>query len=151
MRRLRTLQISSLIIVSVLLLSTGSSFAQSTVPQNRLIGIYAQIVVRDLTGNLLAYLETDRVNVANPDVFNNLVDQHIDLFKRNVINVAGQDVEILQINKSRVHQLPTVVSLELITLNQTNGRSLVIADHDGYPVVPGDNVTIYWTITRYTS
>ena len=151
MRGIRALQISALVIASVLLLSTGSSFAQNTVPQNRLIGIYAQIVVHDLAGNLVAYLETDRVKVAFPDEFNKLVDQHIGMFKRNVISVAGQDIEILQINKSRIHQLPTVVSLELITLNETNGKSLVVADHDGYPVVPGDNVTIYWTITRYTS
>ncbi len=149
---MRVMPVLALLIASILFLSNGSSFAQSVIPQEKLIGIYAQIVVHDSFGNLLAYLETERVKVVNPSEFNKLIDENIGLFKRSVINLGGQDVEILQLNKSRVHTYPTVISLELISLNESNGqKTLVVADHDGYPVVPGDNVTLYWTIIRYTS
>jgi hypothetical protein len=149
---MRATPILALAILFILLFSNGSSFAQNAVPQERLIGIYAQIVVHDSLGNLIAYLETERVKVANPGEFNKLIDENIGLFKRSVINLGGQDIEILQLNRSRVHESPTVISLELISLNESNGqKTLVVANHDGYPVIPGDNVTLYWTIVRYAS
>jgi hypothetical protein len=143
----------ALVIGSVLVLATGNSFAQTAGPsQQAVLGIYAQIIVHDSSGNLVAYLETPRVTIYHPDILNSQLNANIGMFQRNMINVGGQNLEILQVNQTITHQAPTIVSLNLISANTTNGEvALAAADHDGYPVVPGDKVTTYWTIIRSAS
>jgi len=152
----------ALAIGSLLVLSTGISFAQTigpqpqtagppqtAVPQQQIIGIYAQIEVQDSSGNLISYLETPRATVIDPSRFNQLIDQNMNLFKSTMINVGGQNIEILKVNDTVVHHSPTIVSQNLISVTTPQGtETLVTADHDGYPVVPGDKVTTYWTIIR---
>lgn len=158
----------ALAIGSLLVLSTGISFAQTVGPQQQtvgpqpqtavpqqtavqqqIIGIYAQIEVQDSSGNLVSYLETPRATVINPSRFNQLIDQNMNLFKSTMINVGGQNVEILKVNDTIVHHSPTIVSQNLISVTTPQGtETLVTADHDGYPVVTGDKVTTYWTIIR---
>lgn len=142
-----------LLIGSVLTLSTGNSFAQTVGPsQQSVLGIYAQIEVQDSSGNLVAYIETPRVTIYHPDQLNGLINSNMGMFNRNVINVGGQNLEILQVNNTLVHPSSTIVSLNLISVNTPNGQeTLAVADHDGYPVVPGDKVTTYWTIIRSAS
>lgn len=149
-----------LVTCSALALSTGSSFAQTVGPQQQttstsqqsLLGIYAQIKVQDSSGNLVAYIETPRVTIYHPDQLNSLIDSNIGMFNRNVVNAGGQDMEILQVNQTTTHQSFTIVSLNLISANTPNGQvTLAAADHDGYPVAPGDQVTTYWTIIRSAS
>jgi len=155
----------ALAIGSLLVLSTGISFAQTigpqpqtagppqtAVPQQQIIGIYAQIEVQDSSGNLISYLETPRATVIDPSRFNQLIDQNMNLFKSTMINVGGQNIEILKVNDTVVHHSPTIVSQNLISVTTPQGtETLVTADHDGYPVVPGDKVTTYWTIIRTAS
>lgn len=145
----------ALAIGSFLVLSTGISFAQTvgpqqqTVPSQQIVGIYAQIEVQDSSGNLISYLETPRVTVIDPARFNQLIDQNMNLFKSTIINVGGQNIEILKVNDTVVHPSPTIVSQNLISVHTSQGtETLVTADHDGYPVVTGDKVTTYWTIIR---
>ena len=141
-----------LVICSVLALSTGNSFAQTVGPQQTVLGVYAQVAVYDSSGNLVSYIETDRVKVVDPQEFNQLINSNINLFQKSLISIGGQNLEILKVNDSTVHDSPTIVSINLITLNTANGKqNLVIADHDGYPVVTGDKVTTYWTIIRTAS
>jgi hypothetical protein len=142
-----------LMIGSILVLATGNSFAQTAGPsQQAVLGIYAQIIVHDSSGNLVAYLETPRVTIYHPDQLNDQINSNIGMFQRNMINVGGQNLEILQVNNTVVHQTPTIVSLNLISTKTSYGNeTLAAADHDGYPVVPGDKVTTYWTIIRSVS
>lgn len=151
----------------LLVLSTGVSFAQTVRPlqqtvgpqpqatgssQQSLLGIYAQIKVQDSSGNLVAYIETPRVTIYHPDQLNSLIDSNMGMFNRNVVNAGGQDLEILQVNQTTTHQSFTIVSLNLISASTPNGQvTLAAADHDGYPVAPGDKVTTYWTIIRSAS
>ena len=161
----------ALAIGSLLVLSTGSSFAQTVGPSQQtvgpqpqtagpqqtaisqqIVGVYAQVEVHDSSGNLVSYLETSRVTVIDPARFNQLIDQNMNLFKSTIINVGGQNIEILKVNDTVVHHSPTIVSQNLISVNTSNGGEvLVTANHDGYPVVTGDKVTTYWTIIRTAS
>ncbi|MGI0088437.1 MAG: hypothetical protein ACREBI_10860 [Nitrosotalea sp.] len=141
-----------LAVSSVLLLSTGVSFAQSPAAPSPILGVYAQIVVHDSTGNLVSYLETDRVKIVDPETFSQLINSNINLFQRSLTSVGGHEIEILKVNDSIVHASPTIVSLNLVSETTPNGKqNFVFADHDGYPVVPGDRVTTYWTIIRQAS
>ncbi|MDE1868031.1 MAG: hypothetical protein KGI08_10035 [Thaumarchaeota archaeon] len=155
---MRALLFVLLVIGSILALSAGNSFAQNPVAQNNIpttsttLGVYAQLVIRDSSGHLVSYIETSRVVVHNATKFNQMIDNNIDRFKRTVINSGGRDFEVFQLNASIVHQSPTIVSQNLIDMTTIAGRELLAAaDHDGYPVVAGDNVTTYWTIIRSLS
>ena len=130
--------------------SAGIAFAQTAGPTpQQLLGIYAQIEIEDSSGNLVSYLETSNVKVLYPDEINQIINENIGQFKKTVINAGGQDVEILQVNDTLVHKSPTIVSLNLISLNTSKGPiTLVIANHDGFPVAPGDKMITYWTIVR---
>jgi hypothetical protein len=143
----------ALVIGSILILATGNSFAQTTdSSQQSVLGIYAQIIVHDSSGNLVAYIEIPRVIIYHPDQLNSQINSNMGMFDRNIINVGGQNLEILQVNSTVVHQTPTIVSLNLISTNTPNGNeTLAAAVHDGYPVIPGDKVTTYWTIIRSVS
>ena len=132
--------------------SFGISFAQTAgpqQPQQQLLGIYAQVVITDSSGNLVSYLETSNVRIGDPTQFNQIIDENMGQFKKTVVSTSSGDVEILQVNDTLVHQSPTIVSLNLISLKTPAGpKTLVVADHDGFPVVPGDRMTTYWTIVR---
>ncbi len=135
----------------VLLFSSGSSFAQN-LPQEQVLGIYAQVVVQDSSGNLVTYLETSRATIVNESTFNQLVDQNIGQFQVSQINLGGQDLQMLKATESIVHTSSTIVSQNLISLKTNQGdQPLVYANHDGYPVTKGDKVTTYWTILRAVS
>ncbi len=141
----------SIMLVSILGVSSiGMSFAQTVGPQQQqVLGIYAQIVIRDSSGNLVSYLETSNVRINDPSQFNQIIDDNIGQFKRTVVTTTSGDIEILQVNETFVHPSPTIVSLNLISLKTAEGpKTLVIADHDGFPVIPGDRMTTYWTIVR---
>ncbi len=158
----------ALAIGSLLVLSTGISFAQTAGPSQQtvgpqqqtagsqqtaappqIIGIYAQIKVQDSSGNLVAYIETSHVTIYDPEKLNSMINANIDMFNRNTVNAGGQNIEVLHVNDSVTHQSPTIVSLNLISVDTSHGKeTLVAANHDGYPVVKGDKVTTYWTILR---
>lgn len=140
----------SLVVISVLVSSTGTSLAQTVGPaQQQIVGVYLQIVVQDSSGNLLSYLETSRIIIDNPAKFNQLIDQNMNMFTTSTITVNGQNLEILKVNDTIVHPYNTIVSQNLVSVSTPTGyQVLVSADHDGYPVVKGDKVISYWTIIR---
>ncbi len=142
--------IPSALICCVLMSSVGISFAQTAGPTpQQLLGIFAQIVIRDSSGNLVSYLETSNVRINDQENFNQIINENINQFKKTTVTVQGQDIEILQVNDTLVHQSPTIVSLNLISLKTPSGpKVLVVANHDGFPVAPGDKMTTYWTIVR---
>ncbi len=142
----------SLAVLSVLISSTGFALAQTTDTSNPVLGIYAQVIVRDQAGNLVSYLETSRVTIVNTLTFNQQINENIGLFQRSVVEFNGQQIEILKANETLVHTFPTIVSGNLISVKTANGdKTLVFAEHDGYPMTKGDRVTTYWTIVRALS
>ena len=142
--------ILSFVICCILVSSIGLASAQTTgpVPQ-QVLGIYAQIVVENSSGNLVSYLETSNVRINDVTQFNQIINENINQFKKTTVNEEGQDIEILQVNETLVHKSPTIISLNFISLKTPSGsKILVVADHDGFPVSVGDKMTTYWTIVR---
>ncbi|MDE1828683.1 MAG: hypothetical protein KGI25_00005, partial [Thaumarchaeota archaeon] len=114
------------------------------------LGVYAQIVVKDASGNLVSYIESSNTRLlVSAAQFNQILNQNLSHFKKTELNANGQNIEILQVNNTLVHKDPTIVSLNIISLGTPSGpQILVIANHDGFPVVAGDKMTVYWTIVR---
>lgn len=133
-----------LVVVSISIIP-GNSYAQT---QNNMV-VFAQIRVQDSGGNLVSYMEVTRITIPNVAKLNLLLDQNSAVFSKSIITDGDQKLEIIKATDVVVHRSATIVSQNLISA--TNGQRsevLAIADHDGYPVIPGDKVSVYWTIIR---
>ena len=135
-----------LVLASIgIIMPVGESYAQT---QNNMV-VFAQIRVQDSGGNLVSYMEVTRITIPDVAKLNQLLDQNSAVFSKNIITDGDQKLEIIKATDVVVHRSATIVSQNLISA--TNGQRsevLAIADHDGYPVVPGDKVSVYWTIIR---
>lgn len=139
-----------LVLASIgIIMPVGESYAQT--PQNNMI-IFAQIRVQDSGGNLISYMEVTRITITDVAKLNLLLDQNSAVLQKSIITNGDQKFEVIKATDVIVHHSATIVSQNMISV--TNGQRsevLAIADHDGYPVVPGDKVTAYWTIIRPAS
>jgi hypothetical protein len=136
--------------VSVLMVSFSSSYAQTA--ENNL-SIYVQVKVENSDGALVAYLETDKVTVTDYAKLNSLLDTNSSILHKKIVSLGNQKYELVKATAVQVYPYDTIVSLNLISVQQDNtpDKLLAFADHDGYPVVKGDKATVYWTILRPVS
>jgi hypothetical protein len=136
-----------LVVTSIGIMSFGNSYAQT--PN---IIIYAQIVIQDANGNLVAYLESGRVTINDLDALNKLIDQNADIFQKSTLTINNQNYDLIKAKDVVIHSSATIVSENTISgSNGVNKVVLVSVTYDGYPVVKGDKVTTYWTILRPAS
>lgn len=141
------LLVALFLFVSLLVTSFGNSYAQTSQ-----IAIYAQIEVQDANGNLVEYLESGTVKITDLNALNQLIDHNPDVFHKTTITLGDQSYDLFKATNVVAHKYPTIVSQNTIaTSNATSRVVLVSVDHDGYPAIPGDKVTTYWTILRPSS
>lgn len=137
-----------LVIVSSILIPQYS-YAQTP---NQL-AIFVQIKVQDSSGNLVSYLEPSRIAISNMVALNHLLDSNSPEFQKSFVTNDRQKFEVVKITDEEVHhQSGTIVSQN--SMSSYDGKTeqfVVTADHDGFPVVPGDKVTSYWTVIRPAS
>jgi exosome complex RNA-binding protein Rrp42 (RNase PH superfamily) len=137
-----------LMISSACMVMPTMSYAQT---QSNMI-VFVQVKVHDSSGNLISYMESTRITLANVATLNQLLDQSTPEMTKSIMESGNKKFEVIKINDTIVQPSATVVSKNMISA--TNGKSseiLVLADHDGYPVVQGDVTTAYWTIIRPVS
>jgi hypothetical protein len=124
------------------------SYAQT--PNN--VAIFLQIQVRDSNGALVSYMETHQVTITDMAKLNLLLDQKSPLFEKSTVTNGDQKFEVIKATDIEVHTSGTIVSQNMISVTDgQHSQVLAVADHDGYPVVPGDKVTAYWTLVRPAS
>ena len=121
---------------------------------------YLQLNIRNSNGNLVNYIETERIFVQNLTRFNQLLDSlgsgelndespvteaTISITNKNVTK-NGQDLQLVTIrNFGNYFGQELSVSKTIFYLNSTLH---IYADHDAYPIRYGDNVDILWNIWR---
>lgn len=138
-----------LVVVSVGIIPLGNSYGQTT---GQITDIYAQILIQDSSGNLVAYMEPKTITVTDIDALNKIIDQRPDLFHKSTITIADNNYDLIKTTNIVQHSYASVVSRNSIDYIIGNSAvPLVVVVHDGYPVVPGDKVTTYWTILRLSS
>ncbi|MGI0073076.1 MAG: hypothetical protein ACREA3_04630 [Nitrosotalea sp.] len=138
-----------LVVASLSVISFGSSYGQTLQP---ITAIAAQIVVQDANGNLVAYLEITKINVNDLPTLSHGIDQRPDIFHQSSIVLYGQNYDLFEAKNVVVSSSANVISKNSISLMVGNKPEvLAVANHDGFPVVPGDKVTTYWKILRLAS
>jgi hypothetical protein len=138
-----------LAVFSILAVSDANSYAQTSSPG---LAIYMQAEIHDSNGNLVGYIESARVRVLDAIQFNQLIDANAGIFHKSIISINGQQFEMIKASSTITLTSATIVSQNFISAEDgKKSQILALATHDGYPVVAGDKVTVYWTILRPAS
>ncbi len=134
--------------IFVLLLGSffANSYSQSTETVNRTFFVFVQTQIRNSDGQLVAYLEANKVSIPQPERLDKFLDSK---YAASTINRGGQDYEVIQVDLTKKVEETDVISKTVLGVMENNEPVLLaVSDHDGYPVVPGDTVTSIWTIIR---
>ena len=124
------------------------------ISQKDVLSFYAfvQIIHRDSDGNLLAYIESDKISTFDKETITELMDLESSLGTDPIYLINANQVQVIV----RQH----VTEVETITLstdsqllsNSTNedGKEIITLRiiHDGYLASPGDTITTYWNLVR---
>ena len=121
---------------------------------------YLQLNIRDSNGNLVNYIETERIIVKNLTSFNHFLDSFgsgefnddspiteatISIANKNVTK-NGQDLQLVTIRHFGNYFGQELSAAK--TILYMNSTWQIYGDHDGYPIRYGDNFDILWNIWR---
>jgi hypothetical protein len=136
--------LASLLLSVVFVSLIGNSYAQSD--QTRPTLIFVQTVVRNSDGQLVAYLEANKIFVPSLDLLNAYLDTQSP--QRTFVN-AGKSYDLIHLEFPQNISGYDVVSKTAFGIVVDNKQVMIAySDHDGYPLVAGDTVTSIWTIVR---
>ena len=113
---------------------------------------FVKIIHRDSNGNLLAYIESDKISIMHNDAMIELMDMQSSIATDPVYDINGNNVEVIirqQITEIETTTLSTDTKL-VSTVKDKDGNKIIILRvvHDGYMAYPGDTVTTYWNFAR---
>ena len=113
---------------------------------------FVQIIHRDSDGNLLAYIESDKIAIMHNDAMIELMDMQSSTGTDPVYDINGNYVEVIirqQITEIETTTLSTDSKL-VSTVKDKDGNKITILRivHDGYMANAGDTVTTYWNFAR---
>jgi len=133
-----TIALSSILVVSYA--QSGEDNKTSTFN----VILYTQFEYRDSNGKLFAYTQEFNPFIPDMDALNDFLDKAPEQITKKVgtfevITIQGT----IKYERSTSSAKTTLGGIE-------EGRHVVyaIADHDGYPVIPGDTLKTTWTAIR---
>jgi len=131
------LLILGVIIISVFVIPTA--FAETPY-------IFVQIIHNDSDGNLLAYLQSDRVTDANLTEINKMLEHES---ARGVDPIYQKDGNIFQVI-TRENTLHFDSSLMYASTSLRNAENDIILrlPHDGLRVLPDDTIKVIWIFAK---
>ena len=134
----------SLLLSIVFVSLVGNSFAQSDLKSSTFI--FVQTVVRNSDGQMVAYLEANKVFVPSSDLLNMYLDRQIP--QQTFVN-AGRSYDLIHLEFPQEYDGNYVISKTAFGF-VAEGKEIMMAysDHDGIPIVSGDTLTSIWTIIR---
>ena len=111
--------------------------------------VFAQIIHRDSNGNLLGYLQSDRVTDVNLPALNYMLDHES---KRKIDLTYQRDGKIFQvITRETILNFDSPLmnaSTRLVSNDNNEQVEILRLPHDGLRVLPGDTIKIIWIFSR---
>ena len=128
--------------VIFLLVPLSNSYGQS---DNVPINLILQLEIRDESGQLVGFIESDRFTIVDYQTLSKFLDENGESLKKQNFIIDNQQVEVFTAVGSMTHQFQTVYSQSVIS-----GASgiVALANHDGFLINPGDVTISTWTIIR---
>ena len=114
---------------------------------------FIQIIHRNSDGNLLAYIESDKIVAFDHSSLNELINYERSQGVDPVYEVNQNKLEIIvRQNITEIETITLSTDSRLITEAETGYKADEIITlriiHDGYMAFPGDTVTTYWNLVR---
>jgi len=127
----------------------SNSYAQDIADPSRDVYISVQTFVRNSDGNLVYYFENDKFTHKNFKELHEFLDFEASRGNDPIYDVNGKKFQLIQRTKTiqiDSHQL--VASTLLSDSERPNVDFLVRYAHDGYFLIPGDEINQVWTFLR---
>ena len=130
----------TIIILSVFLIPTA--FAESA-PY-----IFVQIIHRDSNGNLISYLQSDKMTSIDLPALNYLLDEESSE-KDPIYNIDGKKLQVItrQFVETRDSQDLLANTQLLVDVNNIEVMAVRFI-HDGFRIISGDTITTVWSFAR---
>lgn len=151
---MKKILILSSIVILGLIFPLLSVFGQSDDETNEFPLVYAESILRDKNGYLVVYKENFSINLMNNELLHQLLDQE----KREgnnatLINIGGITHEMISIETTESFTTEDLRGWDAlgIFINEEQYERLALFLHEGYPVIPGDELTIIWNFVRAVS
>ena len=131
----------SIIILSVI--AIPAAFAEST-PY-----IFVQVIHRDSDGNLLAYLQSDKMTSIDLPALNFLLDHESSLKQDPIYEIDGEKQQVItRMFVETFDSQDLVASIQLsVDMNNIEVNAVRFI-HDGFRVTSGDTITTVWSFAR---
>lgn len=111
--------------------------------------IFVQVIHKDSDGNLLAYLQSDRVTDANLDMINEMLEHES---ARGVDPIYQKDGNVFQvITRENTLHFDSPLMYASTSLNQDVDNEQVTVlrlPQDGFRVLPGDSIKVIWIFVK---
>jgi len=106
--------------------------------------LYTQFEYRDSNGQLFAYTQEFNPFIQDMDALNNFLDTA----PKQITKKVGK-YEVIT-TQGTIKYDRTTTSSKTTLGDMVEGKYVIyaVADHDGYPVIPGDTLTTTWTAIR---
>ncbi len=122
------------------------TYAQSLESANATFFIFVQTQVRNSDGQLVAYLEANKIAILQPEKLDKFLDSKP---VTSIVTSGGEDFELIQVDVEKHVEESDVISKTVLgTMENDTPILLAASDHDGYPIAPGDTITSIWTVIR---
>ena len=131
----------SIIILSVFVIPTA--FAEST-PY-----IFVQIIHRDSDGNLLAYLQSDKMSSIDLPALNYLLNIESLLKQDPIYEIDDKQLQVITRQFTDTIDSPDLLASTklLVTVDNIEVKAVRFI-HDGFRVISGDTITTVWSFAR---
>jgi len=138
-----------LVILLSFILILPNAFAQNELESDRDVYIFVQTFVRNSDGQLVHYFENDKFtdkNLAALDVF---LDSEASRGNAPTYDIEGKQFQLIQRSKVlEIDSFQLVASTKLENTENPISEFLVRYAHDGFFLMPGDELTQVWTFFR---
>ena len=136
--------LATTLILSSIFVITYAQNEDGTQTNTHDIILHTQFEYRDSNGKLFAYVEESDPFIPDVDALNNFLDKAPEQIIKNV-----GSFEVITIQGTIKYERSTFsAKTTLGSIEEGIRVTYAIADHDGYPVIPGDTLKTTWTAIR---
>lgn len=112
------------------------------------IDLLLQLEIRDASGSLVGFIESDKTTVFDYQTLSNFLDENGEALNKRNFTIDDQQMESFTAVGSTNHISQTVYSQSVIT---GPDGIIAFANHDGFLINTGDRTISTWTIIRSLS
>ena len=130
-------------------------FSSETHDPDLEIYIFVQVVQRDSNGNIVSFLQSDKMTDFNPNTLNYYVDSRAQIMDIPVYNFGGQLVQAYGEKFTVTQEIKDITASTLLVVevddensNDVKRQLAARFAHDGFVMEPGDVVETHWFIAR---